>query len=99
MHIFVVHLYNTVVKMIIVAPNIQMYPKDSFPIHCDYRKGNLLRKIIGNPMHLFVVHLYNTVVKMIMVAPNIQMYPKDSFSIHSFSFIIIFRMCTSDLQL
>ena len=50
---------------------------------CDYRKGDLPRKIIGNPVHIFVVHLYNTVVKMIIVAPNIQMYPKDSFPIHS----------------
>ena len=43
---------------------------------CDYRKGDLPRKIIGNPLHIFVVHLYNTVVKMITVAPSIQIYPK-----------------------
>ena len=32
-HMFVVHLYNTVVKMITVAPSIQIYPKVGSPIH------------------------------------------------------------------
>ena len=31
--IFVVDLYNTVVKMIIVAPSIQLHPKVGSPIH------------------------------------------------------------------
>ena len=42
----------------------------------DYRKGDLPRKIIGNPIHIFVVQLYNTVVKMMTVVPSIQIYPK-----------------------
>ena len=50
---------------------------------CDYRKGDLPRKINGNLLPIYVVHLYNTVVKMIIVAPSIQIYPKDRFPIHS----------------